>query len=406
MILTSRQWLIIGVVIVVLLVGGVAVYFWGTRNVIRAELTFWGLDHSSVWSDIIRKYESENPGIKIKYEQINPEVYESNLINALAAGRGPDILMLENAWLPKHGDKLAPAPPELISAGKAQALFPTIVEQDFTASDQVFALPLFIDTLALFYNPDIFDEKRIALTPQNWIEFEKVAERLGFGGTAFGGSNLSVDRASDILNLLMLQEGVLMNDKNLKVIFADNGAEAPLRFYTKFANPKSDFYFWDNNREFSLDDFAAGRVGMMFGYHYHANLLRQAAPGLRFAVAPMIQSASGAVNYPFYYGLAVSGQTQNYEPAWKFILWLTTDPGNSLEYLTRVNQTPALRSLIAEAGVDPELGIFANQALTARSWPQRNNLLVEQIFSQMIESVLAGADPKKAAREAQNILNQ
>jgi hypothetical protein len=46
--------------------------------------------------------------------------------------------------------------------------------------------------------------------------------------------------------------------------------------------------------------------------------------------------------------------------------------------------------LIGKKINDPEFGVFASQALVARSWPQVDNTSVNSIFSEMIESVING----------------
>ena len=66
---------------------------------------------------------------------------------------------------------------------------------------------------------------------------------------------------------------------------------------------------------------------------------------------------------------------------------------------------PAQLTLINQNLNDPDLGIFETQALTARSWPQIDNVLVENAFSSMIESVLSGRSPSQALREASERLS-
>jgi len=51
------------------------------------------------------------------------------------------------------------------------------------------------------------------------------------------------------------------------------------------------------------------------------------------------------------------------------------------------------------------LGVFAAQALTARSWPQIDNVEVKKSFDDMIESVTTGKlSAEKALREAEDKL--
>jgi len=381
----TRTRIIIIVIVIVAVIVLVGLFLFAGKRISRAEIIFWGVDDLVVWDDLIKEYQSLNPGIKIKYEAINPAVYEETLINALAAGQGPDIFMVENTWLAKHGPKMAPAPDGLVGYGQIQELFPAVVEQDFTANGQIFALPLFLDTLVLLYNQDIFDQRGIAEPPANWPDFQELARQLGFGRTAIGGSSRNIENAPDILLALLLQEGVTEINEQ---------AISPLTFYSKFSNGKSSYFIWDNSRANDFESFLAGEVAMLFGYNYQANFLRRLNPQLRLGIAPLPQSsATLTVNFPAYLGLAVSSQSPSREEAWRFLTGVTLTPQISAQYLQIIQQPPALRSLINQIIDQPLLGIFARQALTARSFFQKDNLLLRRQLNEMIESIMARAEP-------------
>lgn len=399
----SRKWLIIGGVFILvavlasLLVTGVIPGL--KRRPKSVQMEFWGVDSEQVWREIISDYQKENLGVKINYRQLSAEGFESNLVNALASGQGPDIIMFQHNWLPKHSSKLAPADPAIFSLEKLRSLFPTVVEQDFAPFGTVYALPLYIDTLSLIYNRDLFDQKGVALPPRTWGDFSKAAQKLGFGRTAIGGSSRSMDRVADIISLLMLQDGVQMTDEQFtRAIFARNGLSS-LVFYLNFGNKFSPNYIWNDDRGNALEGFAAGRVGMIFGYRYHANLLRQVNPFLAIEIAsPPQLTADSNVSYPFYHGLAVTAASPNYEEAWKFINYATTNRNAVIKYLGNAGQLPALRALINQAG--------NTEALAARSWLQIDNRAVDQIFSEMVQSVFGGKEPGRALTEAEEKVNR
>jgi len=399
----SRKWLIIGGVVVLVAVLATLLVT-GTipglkRRPKSVQMEFWGVDDERVWREIISDYQKENLGVKINYRQLSANSFETDLVNALASGQGPDVIMFQHNWLPKHANKLAPADPAIFSAEKLRALFPTVVEQDFAPFGVVHALPLYIDTLSLIYNRDIFDQRGVALPPRTWNEFTKAAQKLGFGRTAIGGSGKTIDRVADIISLLMLQDGVQMTDEQFtRAIFARNGLSS-LVFYLNFGNKFSPSYIWNDERDSALEGFAAGRVGMIFGYRYHVNLLRQVNPFLNIEIAsPPQLTTDKIVNHPFYHGLAVTAASPYYEEAWKFIGYATTNRGAVMKYLGGVGQLPALRTLIDQVG--------NTQALSARSWLQVDNRAIDQFFSEMVQSVFSGKEPSRALTEAEEKINR
>lgn len=378
------------------------------------KLTFWGVYDSPAAISVVAI-----PGYQITYRQFDPQTYESELINALAAGKGPDIFMVHNTWLPKHADKMAPITSQQLGIGTLRDLFPTVVEQDFgPGSSIVYAAPLYLDTLALLYNKNIFDRKNIALPPKTWLEFQnlipklKETDKVGKitqAAAAIGGSNKSISHGTDILNVLMLQAGVQMISPDFsRASFAAGGLE-PFNFYAQFANPGSPYYTWSDALPYSLDNFAQEKTAMIFAYAYQIPALKQKNPFLEIGIAPLPQPSQSErlVNYANYWGVAVSNKFANPTSAWNFIWQLTINQTNAKAYADAAGHLPALRTLVTAKNTDPFWDVFAGQTLTARSWPKIDNTAVDNAFSKMIEQVINGqAVPQAALQEAESAVTQ
>ena len=350
---------------------------------------------------------------QITYRPFAPARYETELLDALASGRGPDVFMIHSSWLPKHFNKLIPVSEEQLSLKAFKALYPTVVAQDFAPDGFIYALPLSLDTLALLYNRDMFDSAGVATPPKNWKEFEEAVKklrrldasgRLVRAGAAIGGSGKSIIHEADLLSALMLQGGTPMVAPDFsRATFAAQGGDA-LTFYTKFANPVSDVYTWNDNSRDSLESLANEFAAMAFGYAADLPGIREKNPSLPLEVAPLPQPVASetSVGYASYWGLAVSNRARAPADAWGLILTLTAIPANARLYSETAGLPPALRSLIAEKTNDPVLGVFTEQTLIARSWPQADPAKVAEIFSNMVEDVLAGrAIPAVAIRGAE-----
>ncbi len=414
-----RNKVIILVIALVIIIGMIALFYFGRQRPeqeLSGTINFWGVfDNFSDFEQVISAYKVLHPRVEINYRELSPATYERDLINALASGVGaPDLFMFQSSWLPKHFDKVAPLSTDAVSLNNFANLFPTVVQQDFAPDGVIYALPLYVDTLAMFYNSDIFDNKKIAVPPKTWEEFEALVPklrtldktgRLQKPAAAIGGSAKSINRATDILNLVMLQTGTKMVSEDFSAATFDSaeGLNA-LDFYTKFADSLDSAYTWNDSFTYSLDSFAAGETAIMFNYSHQIAFLREKSPFLNFRIAPMLQPRDRAqdVNWANYWGVAVSNKTPLRGVAQDFALFLATNPDGAGKYLAASGRPPALRSLIAEyAAREPQLGIFANQALTARSWPQIDNVAVEDIFNEMIVSVLSGRfDTRRSIAES------
>ncbi len=382
----------------------------------KVTLTVWGVEPQNVFSSVTTALESR---YTIQYRAFDPATYESDLVNALAAGKGPDVFMFHSSWLPKHGDLLVPVSAAELSLSTFESLYPTVVEQDFAPNGAVYALPLYIDTLALLVNRDLLDSAGIALPPKTWAEFKSVAtnpklRKLDRGGkiiessAAIGGRSNTIHHAADILSLLMLQSGVPMVSSDFTRADFSRG-DAALSLYTDFANPASKNYTWNDGLGDAFDAFANGKTASVFGYASDLSTITAKNAFLKMNVVPVPQPSEAKldVNYADYWGLAVSNHSQNSTGAWGFVLASAIDPVIANQYAVAAHRLPALRTLLQGLSGDAKWGVFANQALSARSWPQIDPNAVETAFSKMIDDVESGrATPASAVAEAESTISE
>ena len=426
-----------------ILVGGITVLVFLTlililRNVVgggagsKVVVEFWGVfDDRTAFDKVIRDFQAQNPGISVSYRQFSLEDYEREVINALAGGTGPDVWMIHHTWLPKHIDKLTPTPEKikgldrpLITFRDFQDQFVDVAVNDLTAGGQIYAMPLYTDTLALYYNRDLFNSAGITVPPKNWDEFNDVVKKLTRidssgnivrSGAAMGTSK-NVNRSTDILLALMLQSGVKMTDvDNTAVMFSRSvnntpAGEISLRYYTDFANPNVKTYTWNTSQHYSIDAFTEGMVAMMFNYSHQAGVLNQKAARLNYAIAPMPQISDIDIkNYANYWAVAVSKSSSVPNEAWRFAAYLASREGAS-SYLAQTFRPSARRDIIDLQKNDLRLGVFANQALTAKSWYQIDNSAIESIFSEMVDNInfgrLSVREALQSAEAEVNILMQ
>lgn len=418
--MTRKQLLVIagGVVaiVIVLLIFG----FIKAPKASPATLKIWGLDDEGDFQELLANYKKENKHITIIYEKKSLADYETELINAFAADRGPDIWLIHNTWLPKHKDKIKELPNELLSFSDFRNNFVEVVEKDLTDENKIYALPLYVDTLALFYNKDILNSAGIPLPPDTWEELiadlDNLVQRNQWGGIEQAGAALgtaeNIDHSTDILALLMLQNGTKMinEDKESATfdesIYAEGKTYQPgqdaLRFYTDFSNPSKRTYTWNRQMSYSLDAFIEGKVVMMFNYSNQIPAIKDRAPYLNFGISPMLQikARNFDIDYANYWAFTVSKKTRVIQEAWKFILYLSQKE-NAKKYLEIANRPVARRDLVNWQKDDLELGVFAKQSLSAQTWCQVDPSAIETIFANAIESVVLGrANVTKAIRAA------
>lgn len=407
------------------------------------DLEVWGLfDDSDTFNEAIAEYKKLNPKVaQITYKKLDPDTYKNEIIESLAADRGPDIILIQSSWLAGFSDKIVSAPADVISEQSFRNEFVDVVAQDYVKQGKIYATPLSVDNLALFYNKDIFNQAGITDPPKNWTEFvadvkktTKIDElgQIKQAGAAMGTA-YNINRSTDILNVLFLQNKVKMLDDAQRQAKFESGAEA-LSFYTSFAKVGSDFYSWNPKMHYSVDAFSEGTLGMMINYSWQIEALRKKSPKLNFAVAPLPQlNSAEAVTYPNYWALTVVASKPNMTAggkkiqlsnttrvaeAWKFLRFLTMKPSAvagqtaasldpALKYAQITGKPSGRRDIIEKQKGDVNIGVFAAQNLVAKDWPQSDSVAVENIFAEMINKINIGsATVGEAIKEASTKVTQ
>lgn len=414
-------------------------------------IKYWrAWDESDAFSQIIESYNAIHPNINIEYRKLRYDEFEKELIEAFATDRGPDIFSIENTWVKKYKEKglIAPMPAQIkmvypviegaikketvwtmktnksitlkeINNNFVESVYKDVVykvkdQKTQAVSEQVYGLPLFMDTLALYYNRDLFNNAGISNPPQYWNrEFQQNVKKLtkqdnkGIlvqSGVALG-SGANIDRSYDILSVLMMQNGTEMMTDSGGITFAvipeamQNKTTAPgldaLRFYTDFANPAKEVYSWNKSLDNSLELFLQGKLAMMFGYSYMIPTIKARAPKLNFGIAPLpqIEGNPQSINMGNYWVEVVSKKSKYSNEAWDFVQFITKAE-QARVYLEKTKRPSALRNLIPEQTDDQDIGVFAEQVLTAKTWYQGMDPVSAQAYiEEMIDNVAGGQYP-------------
>ena len=137
-----------------------------------ATVEIWSVfDDQDVLAPLVLSFQEQYPNITLTYQKKSVQDYEDELIRAFAVGKGPDIFMLHNTWLLKHGDLLSPAPANIFPIDDFRKRFVDVVQKDFTYKNDIWGVPLYVDTLALYYNINLFNSAGYIKPPENWEEF-------------------------------------------------------------------------------------------------------------------------------------------------------------------------------------------------------------------------------------------
>lgn len=384
-------------------------------------VTIWGTIPQGQMDDYISTLRNTYPDLQdVRYVAQEPEYYQTQLLNAMASGAAPDLFLVTQEEIAGYSDKIIPIPYGTVSQSQFSSAY--IDEaQLFLSGQGIYALPLTVDPMIMYWNRDLFATVGVPNAPQYWNDFLALTPKMT---TVDGSQNVrrsavgmgawqNVLHAKGILSTLFMQAGEFLTGRieggKLVSIFAQSnraGAASPtesaLRFYTEFANPAKTTYSWNRSLPRSDEAFVSGVTAVYFGFASEINDISQRNPNLRYSVAmmPQLQGGGAPITYGKLTGLAIPRAARNVGGAGIVAQILTTKDGGALwQQITGLPS--ARRDVFTDTSASVAAEVFSRSALISRGWIDPSPRGTDGVFQDMIESVISGrSEPATAVAEA------
>ncbi len=355
------------------------------------QLTYWGLwEPTQVVSQVLADFERQNPGIKVTYEQQSHKDYRERLMSRLSGGNGPDVFRFHNTWVIMLQDYLESMPDSVMAKATFESTFYPVAVNSLTTQKGIVGVPLMFDGLGLYYNKAIF--KAAGKTPPTtWEELRRTANQLTLrdangaiqrSGVALGTTS-NVDNWSDILGLLMLQNGADLSKPN------SNLGRDSLTFYTIFSKQDK---IWDDSLPASHAAFALEKVAMILAPSWRAHDIKAISQSVDFAIAPAPQLSGGEINWASFWAEGVSQKSSKskQEAGWKLLQYLS-DKEVMRQFYTQASSVRAFGEPFSRIDLadqltgDPLVGAYISGAPTAKSWYLASRTFDNGINDKMIK---------------------
>lgn len=383
------------------------------KTVKPIRLNYWTVYNDvDQLKELANAYTAGRPHVSISIRKVRPDEFEKLLTNALADDVAPDIVSIPVKELKKYQKRLSVMPASvqvsnlqvtgqyiketqvltqtnnLPSLNAIKSNYITTVNNDITKGGTVYGLPISVDTLALYYNKDIFDKANIPEPPKTWDEFVEAVKKttkvdangnIIQSGVALG-TGKNIDNSFDVLSLFMMQGGVSM--ANGSVVTFANGLDKPLAgnftikaldFYTDFARPTKEVYTWNKKQENALTSFVRGKTAMYFGFAFDLPTIKSRGANINLGIIPVPQlSMDVPVNVANYYVESVVEKSKNKNDAWDFVRFVTA-PENVKKYTDKTLRLSPYRVHIKDQQENISLKPFTEQILNIKNWYQGTN---------------------------------
>ncbi len=374
-------------------------------QVTLGPVSVWGELNERTFSDFINRVndqiQDKTQFVNIRYFQKDPATIHDELLEAVADGSAPDIIILPHDYIGKYSRRIFLIPYETISERAFSDLF-TEGSEIFKLQGGIAGVPFAVDPLVMYWNRDIFTNANISQPPATWDDLSDLVKVLTIKDRDFRieqsliglGEYRNIDHAKAILSVLALQRGSLITQLqagNAIVASFGSGLEDALSFYTAYADPSSNYYSWNRSLQSSKEQFLLGKSALYIGFGSEALELRQKNPNLNFDVAalPQVKNAPRRLTYGTIYGFSVLRTSPHIADALGTIWKLASS--NAAQAWTQIsNLPPVQRSLLGQQLPD-RFGTLLNQsALIAKAWLDPDPVETDGVFNNLIESVTSG----------------
>lgn len=325
-----------------------------SKNAQGADLTLWIFlnpesdedPRNIVLKEIVEEYNATNTmGNTVTVESIHYSKFESQAIQAAAAGTGPDIINIYTDMLKQHiaGGTVQPM------TEYAEAFIPTIDGYTYSADslkieNEIYTLPWESRTFVYWYREDIFTEVPTSLTDlASQAAAQSTALAQGFVIGLSDGSNAASFMESFVP--FIRSSGGKLFDESGKAVFNDEAGVIALEFIKSLVDSGA----MDNSTlslgvDEVVDAFKAGTILSCNAGTQRAAAIRASELNDNIKSAPILSFTDGEASPAAVAGqsLGIGKHCENPEAAFDFIKTFYTQE-NQVKWL-KANVLPAVKT--------------------------------------------------------------
>jgi putative chitobiose transport system substrate-binding protein len=317
------------------------------------EVEFWTMQLQPQFTDyfntLIAQFETENPGIKVRWVDVPWADMQSKILTATSAGTAPDVVNLNpdfaaqlagrNAWMTL--DDRLPA------ADKAQYL--PKIWQAGTLDSKAFGIPWYLTTSVTIYNQDLLKKAGVSAPPKTYSELAQVAKQVKekTGKYAFFMTFVPEDSAEALQSFV--QMGASLLDAQGKAAFNTPAGKAVFQYWSDLYQqgflPKE--VLTQGHRR-AIELYQAGETAILTSGPQFLKTIATNAPAIAqvSASAPQISGDTGKKNVAVM-NLVIPRNTDQPDASLKFALFVTNN-ANQLAFAKAANVLPSTTAALKD----------------------------------------------------------
>ena len=376
-------------------------------NDAKGDVLLWGTLPEGDMNAITQLFNPQAKTYAVRYRYIPEAEFDQRLLEALASGVGPDLILTPYQKILSQAQRIQPIPAVSLPEKTFKDMYVDGASILYTPEGAV-GLPVSVEPLVLFYNRSLLSKHSVVNPPEFWDEVGTIAPALTVrqnnkfleSGIALGTPDIPY--AKDIIMAIVGQLGqvpVVRIPTQLGQSYFSVQANEPVTegsqilpltttnvFFTQFGDSGQRTYTWNSSFGNATDVFVSEKLAMYIGYSGELSTLRARNPRADIAMTyfPQTRGYNTFVTGMRMYAIATLKSSKNMGAAFATQVQFAGG-GVSPSIAAIVGAPPALRSYATTQGLDP---VVARSMLVARGWYDSHERESTAYVSTMISDII------------------
>jgi ABC-type glycerol-3-phosphate transport system substrate-binding protein len=359
---------------------------------------------SQYQQEAVKRFEAENPGIKIEVTTIPYPEYQQRLLTAVQGGNAPDVSTLDQIWVGAFAQAgaIIPLDDQAKAAGQTADKFFKGAWDSANYDGKLWGIPFNVDVWSFSYVNNAL-LKEAGVDPASMVSFEglkaaaaKLTDpskgRYGIGLFAHKGEDTVVVMDSFIFS----NGGKVLDEAGKCALTSPQSVEA--LSYLQSLVPYAPKGIQNASSGDMRELFLNGSLALEFWPALEQPTLQKSKLDWGFVVGHAPEGKTPIGTYGGW-NLAVYQSSQHKEAAWKFVQFLTREDLNGAVVDLIPANVGAAKTFLAANRKDPDRIMTHLQNAAPRPLSPRY-LELSDIQVSLAQDVYSGGDPKAAAAKA------
>jgi multiple sugar transport system substrate-binding protein len=262
---------------------------------------FWDDAQRPAVEQQIAAFKELHPNITIEPQVVPWDDYWTKLQTGVAGGSTYDVFWMNADGLPVYASQGALLSiQEMVDDGSIDVeAYPESLRSLYTFEDTVYGIPRDFDTIALFYNKDLFDTAGVEYPTADWTwdDLRAAAEKLTTEDGSQWGYVSSLGGQQNYYNLIKQNGGEILNAEQTESMLSEPATCEALQFAGDFIadglSPSVAVMQANDPHEML---FPAGVIAMISGGSWNSLTFSQALPSAAVAPLPKGKAQASAIH--------------------------------------------------------------------------------------------------------------